>query len=125
MNWEGITNFARTEFVCHHCGHEEMQRPFVEKLDALRRSVQRPLVILSGYRCPLHNNVVSETGLDGPHTQGLAADIACNGPAAWAILAAAMAMEFQGIGVKQKGEMGARFLHLDMCSVLRPRVWSY
>ena len=125
MNWEGIKHFSRREFICHHCGKAEMQRPFVEMLDTLRDRMQRPLVIRSGYRCPEYNYIVSDTGLEGPHTQGLAADISINGAAAYQLLAVATSVGFQGIGVKQRGEMGARFLHLDMCIHLRPRVWSY
>lgn len=125
MNWEGITHFSRREFICHHCGKEDMQRPFVEMLDALRYRMQRPLTVLSGYRCSEHNNVVSDTGLDGPHTQGLAVDLAVYGPAAHLLLTNALAMEFRGIGIKQKGERGARFIHLDVCVNLRPYVWSY
>jgi zinc D-Ala-D-Ala carboxypeptidase len=104
-----------------------MVESFVLRLDELRERVNRPLTVLSGYRCPEHNNVVSSTGLEGPHTKGVAADIQCAGAGAHSLLTSALVLGFVGIGVQQKGgEMGARYLHLDM--VLdgpRPNVWSY
>jgi uncharacterized protein YcbK (DUF882 family) len=105
-----------------------MDEAFVQKLDALRELLGHPLVISSGYRCPEHNRVVSTTGLDGPHTTGLAADLRCYGAEAWKLLSGAMRLEFRGIGVSQRsGDVGARFIHLDMMPAgeLRPRVWSY
>lgn len=127
MDWTRIRNFKESEFRCKcGCGRADMVEDFVLALDKLRTLVAVPLVVLSGFRCPEHNNVVSDTGLDGPHTKGLAADIQCSGVRAHTILAGALHEGFLGIGVKQKGDVGARFLHLDM--VLdgpRPNVWSY
>lgn len=126
MNWDTIRHFKRSEFTCHCCGVEDMHLPFVSALDTVRDKVGFPLVILSGYRCSKHNNIVSETGLNGPHTMGLAADIQCHGGQAYVLLGCAMSMRFLGVGVKQKGEVGARFIHLDfVVSELRPGVWSY
>jgi len=124
--WRGVQFFKREEFLCPHCGIEDMRPAFMLALDNLRMRLNIPIVISSGYRCPQHNRVVSETGLTGPHTTGNAADIRCSGIQAYSILGVAMRMGFEGIGVKQKGDMGARFLHLDnVISELRPRVWSY
>jgi uncharacterized protein YcbK (DUF882 family) len=119
--------FKPEEFACHCCGVIKMDAAFLDKLDRLRDQCGFPLTVLSGYRCSEHNSIVSETGVDGPHTFGLAADIQCSGANAWYVLDHAMSLGFHGIGVKQKGDIGARFLHLDMMPLagLRPRIWSY
>ena len=119
--------FQMWEFECLCCGVASMDADFLAMLDDLRERCEFPLIVLSGYRCPAHNRIVSETGLTGPHTHGLAADLKCSGAASWKVLQVAMSMGFHGVGVKQRGDMGARFLHLDMMPLaeLRPRVWTY
>jgi len=94
----------------------------------LREQLGFPLRITSGYRCPTHNQRVSTTGVAGPHTTGLAADVKIYGREAHALIAAAMAAGFTGIGIKQKGDMSRRFVHLDILDSterFRPTVWSY
>ncbi len=100
-----------------------MQSAFVDRLDELRDRLEFPLRVSSGYRCPAHNARVSSTGLTGPHTTGLAADLAVERWAAYEVLRVALEMRFQGIGVAQKG--AARFIHLDDVIDGRPTVWSY
>jgi len=122
--WKQIHYFTRNEFTCKHCGREEMDFSFMAKLDLLRTMQGSPLVISSGWRCPEHNNIVSETGLEGPHTTGKAADILIAGEQAYRLIANAI-ITFRGIGVKQKGDYQARFIHLDTLEDNRPRIWSY
>ena len=122
------TNFSFDEFKCKHCGENKMDPRFIDKLQALRDRVGLPLVISSGYRCPEHNNNVSTTGPNGPHTTGRACDIAVSRQAAYMVLVEAIKLgSFTGIGVNQKG--GGRFLHLDDLKepehAPRPTVWSY
>jgi uncharacterized protein YcbK (DUF882 family) len=85
--------------------------------------------VSSGYRCPDHNNEVSSTGLNGPHTTGKAADILVKGMNAYLLLQAAMKSgRLYGIGISQRGKHESRFLHLDMVEsgqAFRPTVWSY
>lgn len=123
--WEGVQFFKPWEFKCSHCGVERMQWKFVKRLDHLRDYLKHPMVITSGYRCPWHNANVSHThSVDGPHVQGLAADIKISGEEAHRLVWAAMTMGFTGIGVQQKGIWADRFIHLDM--VPGPlRLWSY
>lgn len=88
----------------------------------------RPLPIVSGYRTPEHNQQVSDTGANGPHTQGRAADIKVYGADALELIALAVAAGFTGIGVQQKGPMSSRFLHCDDLEAPdypRPGCWSY
>lgn len=101
----------------------------MDRLQALRERLGFPLVVSSGYRTPAYNKQVSDSGEDGPHTTGHAVDLIANGPRAYAIVGAAIALGFTGIGVCQKGDVRARFVHLDdlpMSATLpRPWIWSY
>ena len=126
--WKTIRHFNRAEFVCHHCGQEDMRHSFVAMLDDLRERFMRPLVISSGYRCEEHNRLVSSTGSKGPHVCGVAADIQCFGSEAHRLLGIAMSMSFAGVGISQKsGDVGSRYIHLDMLidRSHRPTIWSY
>lgn len=97
---------------------------FLSKLQAIRSEMGIPMRVTSGYRCPDHNDRVSSSGRDGPHTTGKAADIGCDGRDAYRLLAAALKYRMQGIGINQKGD--GRFLHFDtLAAPHRPRVWSY
>jgi uncharacterized protein YcbK (DUF882 family) len=119
--------FKREEFQCRHCGVEKMDPAFLTLLDELRHRCGFPLPITSGYRCPVHNQKVSSTGPNGPHTTGKAADIGVSRHRAYDVLRHALVLGFTGIGVQQKGE--ARYLHLDTLTepqaAPRPTVWSY
>src|SRR5688572_18275388 len=101
-----------------------MSRDFVKKLDELRERCGFPLIVTSGYRSPEYNKSVSTSGLEGPHTTGMAVDLACNGGQAYVILKHAFDLGFTGIGVAQTGSK--RFIHLDILKTNpRPNVWSY
>ncbi len=125
MAWR---HFTKDEFSCNCCGCNEISTELVDILDDMREELSFPLRITSGYRCPEHNNRVSSTGRDGPHTTGLAADISIMGHQAHAFLSLAFAKGFTGIGVKQKGNMHRRFIHVDLLDSehrFRPTIWSY
>ncbi len=126
-DWSKYRNFSRSEFECKcGCGQAEMSDMFMTLLQNLRTKCATPFVISSGYRCPDHNDAVSGSGRDGPHTTGKACDISIRGELAWIVLAHAMRTGLPGIGIKQHGD--GRFIHLDMLSNdthPRPRVWSY
>lgn len=127
MDWSKVKHFRPEEFACRHCGKVEMNEVFVSKLDAMRGQCDFPFVVTSGYRCPDHNEAVSTTGRDGPHTTGRAADIAVSGAAAYRVLSMCQRFGITGIGVQQKGS--GRFLHLDDLEngpgCPRPWIWSY
>lgn len=122
-------NFKRLEFACKGTGQCRMDPLFLDKLQTLRWSFGRPMIITSGYRDPGYNAKISATGVDGPHTFGKAADIAIDRTLAYDLLKLAIELGFTGIGVNQKGK--ARFLHLDTLSpseaspAPRPTIWSY
>lgn len=112
---------------CAHCNStgDEMDNNFMEMLETLREKVG-PLVLSSAYRCPVYNNKVSSTGMNGPHTTGRAVDIACIGGYALKVIKFALEIGFSGIGVNQKGT--GRFIHVDTLTLPeypRPNIWSY
>lgn len=122
-------HFSHNELQCKcGCGQAKMDEDFLARLEDLRVAFAKPLVVTSGYRCPDHNARVSGTGSKGPHTTGKAVDVLITGADAYNILLLALSLNFSGIGVSQRGEHGARFIHLDNLSFPeypRPRVWSY
>jgi zinc D-Ala-D-Ala carboxypeptidase len=125
-----ITGFSRffkkAELRCR-CGCDEakMDGKFLSKLDTLRSRYGKPIVLSSAYRCPKHNE--SQGGvIDSPHTQGIAVDILVNGKESHCLLQLIMEMNFSGVGVSQKGDHKARFIHVDdKTEGTRPWVWSY
>ena len=121
-------NFSESELACSCCGKNEMTQETGDALQALRESIGKPLRLSSAYRCPEHNSKVSSTGNSGPHTTGMAIDIACSGKDAWELLSFAMIRSkiWKGIGISQKGNHESRFIHLDTIEAdNRPWVWSY
>lgn len=100
---------------------------FQERLESFRMLWDRPMRLSSCARCSKHNQEVSSTGPHGPHTLG-AADVLVSGPDAYAMLRAAIAFGWRGIGVNQRGPVEKRFLHLDNLDDMahpRPRIWTY
>lgn len=116
-------NFELHEFECKHCRENKINHRTVDRLQRLRTLLGFPLVVTSGYRCPVHNAAVSTTGATGPHTTGQAIDVAVRGPNALKVVVAAVGVGFTGIGVQQKG--ATRFIHLDDLTEGRPTIWSY
>lgn len=70
-------NFTDSELACKHCGRLPSIE-FQQELQALRNIYGAPIRLNSAYRCPEHNNAVSHTGFNGPHTKG-AVDISVSG----------------------------------------------
>jgi len=114
---------------CGECGKggEAMDFKFMQKLHDLRLKCGFPFPVTSAYRCPEHNQAVSSTGPEGPHTTGRAIDIAVSYDEAFDVLKNAADCGFTGIGVQQSGD--GRFIHLDDFTAQsrfpRPTVWSY
>lgn len=109
--------------TCKSTGHE-MKKELMEPLIVLRETLGFPFPINSAYRCPYHNNGVSKTGFNGPHTTGLAIDIGVYIEKATQLVAEAYRMRvFRGFGIKQKGLWRTRFIHLDVLD--RDAIWSY
>ena len=119
--------FRNEELQCHgdNCcgGQASMDPSFMKSIVALRKDVGFPFPVTSAYRCPLHNSKVSSTGENGPHTTGMAMDIAVSREQAAELLEAAiLSGNFTGVGINQKGNH--RFIHLDSIPGMK-RIWSY
>lgn len=122
-------HFSYQNLKCQ-CGCEkmEMNRDFMENLEYLRNAFNRPLVIISGYRCLRYDTKISKPKEKKIHTTGCAVDIKISGKDAYDLLFLAMGVDFTGIGIKQKGAMDKRYIHLDNLSkedYPRPQIWSY
>lgn len=107
-------------------GPDDMDEDFMRLIVTMRRELGFPFPVTSAIRCPKHNEEVSTTGPNGPHTTGKAIDIAVNRKQAWHLLSLAMRYGIPGIGIQQKG--GGRFIHLDTIQRtegLEETVWSY
>ena len=76
-------NFSLRELSCR-CGCTTPEgvthnlRELAQQLEQLRALVGKPVVILSGYRCPEHNRKVDGAPMS-QHTLGLAADVMVKG----------------------------------------------
>jgi len=129
--WDELKFFKKNEFDCKcGCGGNEMSPVFLKKLDAHRERLDFPFIVTSGYRCPAHNNNVSTTGLNGPHTTGRAADFHVFGHKAYRFIhIAARAGFYSGIGLKLHGAHASRFIHVDDLEShdnrFRPTIWTY
>ena len=101
----------------------------MRSLDSLRDHLGFPFRVTSGHRCPKHNDFVSSTGLDGPHTKAQAADIAVYGSRALMLVSQAVRFGMTGVGLKQTGGAEGRFIHLDNLPSAdkraRPWMWTY
>ena len=123
-------HFTADEMACK-CGCGALPgSDLMIMLETLRVRCNFPFPISSGARCPKHNDKESTTGLTGPHTTGLAVDIAVGRAEAQQLVEIACRMGgWYGIGVNGKGDK--RFVHLDRIvpnvdeNNPRPRLWSY
>lgn len=98
-------HFSRREFRCRHCGAVRVDPHLVEHLEVLRAMVGRPLVIVSGYRCPTHNRNVGGASRS-QHLYGRAADLVDG----YATVSQARRAGFTGIGRDADGSA----LHVDV-----------
>jgi uncharacterized protein YcbK (DUF882 family) len=121
-------HFTVREMACRcGCGEIVVVVDFMDRLEAIRKKLSRPMVVTSGYRCPDYNDQVSTTGPDGPHTTGRAADVKIFGEGALRLATLAPGLGFTGVGLKQRGIRAGRFLHLDDLAAApgRPRPWMW
>ena len=124
MTWEF---FSVQELKCKGTDEIDMDEQFMKKLEALRKELNQPMIVTSGYRHAAYNQVVGGVR-NSPHIYGKAVDIACHGKKAYNIIRLGMKYSFTGIGVKQHGPHEKRFIHLDTMpndDHPRPYIWSY
>ena len=130
-NWRW-PDFTPDEMACRHTGEQGMQCAFLDRLQALRTALGFPLEVSSAYRDPTHPSEAGKDPADdkvSPHETGRAVDIRLSHLRAYKVLMMAPQYGFTGIGVSQRGEVGARFVHLDDLEHAsgrpRPHVGSY
>ena len=124
MTWEF---FSVQELRCKGTDEINMDVQFMKKLEALRKELNQPMIVTSGYRHAAYNQVVGGVR-NSPHIYGKAVDIACHGKKAYNIIRLGMKYSFTGIGVKQHGPHEKRFINLDTMpndDHPRPYIWSY
>lgn len=90
-------NFRPAEIACKGSGSLLLVPAALDALQALRTRLGRPLVIVSGYRSPAYNRRVGGAP-KSKHMDGTAFDIACVQADQPALIAAAKAVGFLGIG---------------------------
>lgn len=102
-------HFRLWEFESKDTREVRVSPDLVSRLERLRDLLQRPVMVLSGYRTPEHNAAVG--GVAGSfHTKGLAADVTWEGFEPSAAVQLAEQAGFDGIGrYARKG-----FLHVDV-----------
>ena len=107
----------------------EMDYMFMDSLVNLRKFVNRPFVINSGFRTKEHNQSLIARGYeaspDSAHLKGLAVDIHIpDSSFLYGIIKYALFLKFKRIGISAKG----KFIHLDMDEGLnKPQevIWLY
>ncbi len=101
-------NFRLKEFECKDGSQQVMlHSELLQRLQDLRSSLGRPVIVTSGYRTQEHNNRVG--GVAGSlHLKGMAADIVVRGLRPDELAQAARKAGFRGIGIYNN------FLHVDI-----------
>jgi uncharacterized protein YcbK (DUF882 family) len=101
--------FSLYEFECPCCRRVMLSPDLLARLNHLRRVINRPIYINSGYRCKEENHKVG--GVPGSyHLLGMAADIHVKDYLLSDLLTIAQEIGFNGIGNYEKKD----FLHLDI-----------
>ena len=102
-------NFSPAEIACRGTGKLLLNEAALEKLQALRDRLGKPLIVLSGYRSPEHNRTVGGAKAS-KHMEGVAFDIAMANHDPEAFEAAARAIGFHGFGFYPR----SGFMHVDL-----------
>jgi uncharacterized protein YcbK (DUF882 family) len=103
------------EFACPHCGEAFIRPRLLDALERLRAIRSKPIVIVSGYRCPVHNHAVGGAH-NSQHVFGAASDIRSTVPST---VHEAEAAGFVGIGTKR-----GVVVHVDVRDG-GPARWTY
>ena len=108
-------NFDSKEFACRCCGElppDGMDPNLIHVLENIRHLLgDRPITVLSGYRCPKHNAAVGGAK-SSQHMLGTAADIRCEGVSIGDIATAAGEVLGGKGGIGKYPKQG--FVHVDV-----------
>ncbi len=102
-------HFNLSEFACPCCNRVMLHPKLLVKLIELRKILERPVYITSGYRCSGYNRKIRGT-VNSYHCIGLAADIKVKDINLITLLEICENIDFSGIGFYEK----KNFLHLDI-----------
>jgi zinc D-Ala-D-Ala carboxypeptidase len=111
------TNFSPAEIACRGTGKLKLHPEALDKLQALRERLGKPLIVRSGYRSPEHNASLKGASPRSKHMDGTAFDIAMANHDPAAFEAAARAVGFQGFGFYPR----SGFMHIDLGPA---RIWG-
>lgn len=113
-------HFSSREIACHHCGKNECKQELLDALEQFRHEAgDRPVFIVSGYRCPTHNHAVGGAPRS-EHMAGRAADIKIVGMTGAQLEAIArQCPTIKGIGRDDHRD----YIHIDVREV--PARWCY
>jgi zinc D-Ala-D-Ala carboxypeptidase len=102
-------NFSPAEIACRGTGKLLINEPALDKLQALRDRLGKPLIVRSAYRSPEHNRAVGGAPRS-KHLDGAAFDIAMGNHDPVAFEAEARAVGFLGFGFYPR----SGFMHIDL-----------
>ncbi len=102
-------NFSPAETACRGSGSLRINEDALDKLQALRDRLGKPLIVRSAYRSPAHNRAVGGAPRS-KHMDGTAFDIAMSNHDPVAFEAAARAVGFLGFGYYPR----SGFMHIDL-----------
>jgi hypothetical protein len=102
-------NFSAPEIACRGTGKLLINAPALDKLQALRDRLSKPLIVRSAYRSPEHNRAVGGA-TRSKHLDGTAFDIAMANQDPVAFEAAAREVGFLGFGFYPRSD----FMHIDL-----------
>lgn len=114
-NWRDVPmdtwrwkNFHPREIACRRTGRVIINERALDKLQALRDKLGRPITITSGYRSPEHNEAVGGAR-NSKHMEGIAFDCRMDNHNPTEFMAAAQEVGFDAIGTYPK----SGFIHID------------
>ena len=108
--------FNLSEFACPCCKRVMLHPKPLVKLIELRKILERPVYINSGYHCTKYNHQIGGV-VNSYHCVGLAADIKVKDINLITLLEIYENIDFTGIGFYEK----KNFLHLDVRPTKRTR----
>ena len=109
-------NFSPAEIACRGTGQLKLHPEALDRLQALRDRLGKPLIVRSAYRSPQHNRNVGGAPRS-KHMDGTAFDIAMGNHDPMAFAEAARAVGFLGFGTYPR----SGFMHIDLGPA---RVWG-
>ena len=102
-------DFSPAEMACRGTGRLLINEEALDRLQALRRALDRPMIVNSAYRSPEHNARVGGAK-KSQHLTGAAFDISMANHDPESFIAAAREVGFTGIGTYPR----SNFIHIDI-----------